>query len=228
MKYLKVIVTVPLVIVLLLVGCSSESRDWETAKKSNTVEAYEKYLKDYPEGDHSVEAKKVLDNRAWEQARKSDSVEEYKTYLELFPEGNYRAVAKDRLRYLKIKEMPVLEGVLDGALTMGFLRDSSSLMLEARELSWCLSFPLQSDDCSVQSDYSHSRWEVTYTSDTIFVGFDETDGARAFEDGKTYRAYGSSADLLEMSDVQRNRALQMGIRVLKASMIERVTDTDYL
>jgi hypothetical protein len=55
--------------VLVCVGCSSESADWQAARNAGTIESYQQYLDRHPQGAHADEA------REWQAYRKTEKAE---------------------------------------------------------------------------------------------------------------------------------------------------------
>jgi hypothetical protein len=49
-----------IVLAFALSGCTSTKRDWERAVDSNSIGGYESYISEYPDGDHTAEAKQRL------------------------------------------------------------------------------------------------------------------------------------------------------------------------
>src|ERR1700743_1729822 len=76
---------------LALSGCSRQQSDWEKTRASNTTDAYELFLKKYPTGEFSAQAKarvkELYEERDWQQARAADTLDAYQAFLKQYPEG---------------------------------------------------------------------------------------------------------------------------------------------
>jgi hypothetical protein len=85
----------------LLVACNSAQSDWTKASTSNTVDAYQTYLRQHPDGEHRAEAderiKKLNDNEAWTQATQANTAQSYHDYLQKMPAGEHAQQAKDTI-----------------------------------------------------------------------------------------------------------------------------------
>ncbi len=97
--------SLPLALALLVVlgaaGCSRQESAWRSARAEDTVQAYERYLLDFPAGTHVNAARARLvalrDALAWRQALRVDEPEAYQRYLATHPEGYRTAEARARL-----------------------------------------------------------------------------------------------------------------------------------
>ncbi|MEM8900622.1 MAG: SUMF1/EgtB/PvdO family nonheme iron enzyme [Bacteroidota bacterium] len=78
---------------------------WNEAKRAHSQEAYESYLRNFPEGEFvelaqsriaqlSAYSLKDKDIAAWKAAKEQDSLEGYQTYLREFPEGDFAPLAE--------------------------------------------------------------------------------------------------------------------------------------
>ncbi len=86
----------------------SDEDDWKNACALNTIEAYEQYLKSYPEGKHRSEAreakKRIADapsiddviSLAWSQVNKND-INALENFISTYPDSDYVIQAKERI-----------------------------------------------------------------------------------------------------------------------------------
>ncbi|WP_348646758.1 TonB family protein [Flammeovirga sp. SubArs3] len=97
---------------------------YDTARKKNTVSAYQAYLKEYPQGNYVKDAKgrisalraayaKAKDKKAWDKARKTNTISAYKSYLANYKKGKYRTNAEQAIIDL---EMAIGEAEIDNEL----------------------------------------------------------------------------------------------------------------
>jgi hypothetical protein len=86
---------------VMAAGCSRQESGWERATEYDTVAAYEDYLRRYPAGAHSEEARtRVLSLReaeAWSAARRLRMPEAWQRYLADWPDGAHAAEARREL-----------------------------------------------------------------------------------------------------------------------------------
>lgn len=88
---------------------------WSDARQTDTIEAYEAYLRIYPNSRHASDARKRLkklrkkktggvseaDMAAWRQAQIVDSIRGYEAYIQQFPDGDFVRDAKAHLAELR-------------------------------------------------------------------------------------------------------------------------------
>ena len=92
--------TLPLLLLLStgVVGCGDGFAD---AQAAGTIEAFEQYLADNPDGRFKLEATAQLETLYLERARKEKTLAAYDAYLERFPEGDIREkVLAEREKFL--------------------------------------------------------------------------------------------------------------------------------
>ena len=85
----KTVLALCCVVVLGLAGCSRQQSDWEKARAANSAEAYEQFLKSYPNGEFTAQAqarvKELYEERDWQKARDADTPEAYQAFLKQYP-----------------------------------------------------------------------------------------------------------------------------------------------
>ncbi len=74
-------------------------KDWNEAKRSNSIAAYQGYLADNPKGDYAKAARTAIgrieaDAKAWNIARATHSKAAYQSYLKANPSGSFVSTAK--------------------------------------------------------------------------------------------------------------------------------------
>jgi hypothetical protein len=82
-----------------------EAEDWSKANAEDTVEAYDRYLRDHPDGPHADAAglrmTRLKEQGSWNQARNTETVDSYLKYLKLYPEGQYADEARSKIEIIK-------------------------------------------------------------------------------------------------------------------------------
>ncbi len=121
-----------------------EAKAWREAASTNTIAAYENYLKHYPTGKHEAEARARIaslkasagDKAAWEQAKAANTVNAYQQYLNSFPKGAYIAnaiAAIDKLKpaagktFRDCADCPVMVSLPTGTVTLGAAQDDTTV-----------------------------------------------------------------------------------------------------
>ena len=81
-----------------------EEQAWLKAFKVNTVDAIQVYLDAYPDGAHSLEAKRIInglnDNICWNAACLKKTLQAYREYAERYPSGNHISECKRQIDFI--------------------------------------------------------------------------------------------------------------------------------
>lgn len=76
----------------------SDEEAWQVASSANTEAAYRAYTRQFPNGQHVLEAAKNIallrDNADWEVAREGNTLASYQKYLDNHPDGLYKSQAQ--------------------------------------------------------------------------------------------------------------------------------------
>ncbi len=72
----------------------TETVQWDSAKRKNTTESYNKYLKLFPNGVHTTEARSSLNALAgesvcWDSIKHEGKITDYEAYLKKYPGGTF-------------------------------------------------------------------------------------------------------------------------------------------
>ena len=101
---------VSLIAALALSGCSRQQSDWEKTRAANTTDAYELFLKKYPSGEFTGQAKAQLkglyEERDWQKARDTDTLDAYQAFLKQYPEGKWTEEARIRVENFTLASAP--------------------------------------------------------------------------------------------------------------------------
>jgi cell division septation protein DedD len=101
MRIEKVLLVLILAAALGVAGCSRQQSDWEKTRAANTTDAYELFLKKYPSGEFTAQAKarvkELYEERDWQKARDTDTLEAYQAFLKQYPEGKWTEEARIRI-----------------------------------------------------------------------------------------------------------------------------------
>ena len=88
------------IIFAFISSCATMHRNWEAAKSTDTIQAYEEFLKRYPEGKFSDEACSRLEELYFQRATKANTIEVYREFLKRYPWGRFSDKARSRLEEL--------------------------------------------------------------------------------------------------------------------------------
>jgi outer membrane protein assembly factor BamD (BamD/ComL family) len=84
-------------------SCSAEKKDWKNAESENTIEAYEAYLKTYPQGKFADKANAGIEELTWQSTLEDNSINSYEAYLKQYPQGKYTDKAKAKIEEMYFK-----------------------------------------------------------------------------------------------------------------------------
>ena len=91
-------------ILLALMSCGV-TKNYEKAKQSDTIGAYEDYLDAYPKSKYREEIQKQLEylyeERSWRTAIYKNTVEYYKSFIERYPKSKYVSIANKNINVLR-------------------------------------------------------------------------------------------------------------------------------
>lgn len=106
----KAALIVCLALVLALSACSRQQSDWEKTRTANTTDAYELFIKKYPNGEFTQQAqaraKELYEERDWQKARDADTIEAYQAFLKQYPEGKWTEEARIRVENFTLASAP--------------------------------------------------------------------------------------------------------------------------
>jgi cell division septation protein DedD len=106
----KAVLGLGLALLLTLSACSRQQSDWEKTRTANTADAYELFLKKYPTGEFTAQAKarvkELYEDRDWQKARDTDTQEAYQAFLKQYPEGKWTEEARIRVENFTLAQAP--------------------------------------------------------------------------------------------------------------------------
>jgi hypothetical protein len=89
-------------IATLLSSCDTTKKEWELAKKANTVEAYQEFKRNNPNSEFDSQADRQIESIEWRNAEQEGSIEEYEKFLTNHPHGMLSYIAISKLASKKI------------------------------------------------------------------------------------------------------------------------------
>lgn len=106
----KAVIGVCVALLLGILGCSRQQSDWEKTRAANTTDSYEQFLKKYPSGEFTAQAKErvkeLYEERDWQKARDTDTQEGYQAFLKQYPEGKWTEEARIRVENFTLAQTP--------------------------------------------------------------------------------------------------------------------------
>jgi len=91
-------------------GCSRRQQEWETARRADTVESYQQFLKSFPDGEFASQAQaRVRDLQEaddWQNATRADTAEAYQEFLNRYPQGRMADEARIRIGNFALAQTP--------------------------------------------------------------------------------------------------------------------------
>jgi cell division protein FtsN len=110
-----------LALTVMLSACSRQQSDWEKSRSANTTDAYELFLKKYPSGEFSAQAKarlnELYEEADWKKARDADTPDAYQAFLKQYPEGKWTEEARIRVENFTLAQSP--NGAAENGTTAG-------------------------------------------------------------------------------------------------------------
>ena len=82
-------------LMLLMVACSPEKRDWEVAETAGSLYSYNEYLAKYPQGEFADSARRKIEELEFLDCQTTSTVEAYQAYLARYPNGPFSAKARE-------------------------------------------------------------------------------------------------------------------------------------
>ncbi len=156
-----------LVAVVVIAGCDTRQRDWEEARQADSLSAYQEFLEQYPDGEHTEAARQriveIREQDAWETARDRDTIEAYQTFVDDYPDSTHAAQAISRISELERAESwSRLQGSREASELEAFVRrypDSTEADL-ARERIDQLDAELQAEARAREEAEARAREET--------------------------------------------------------------------
>ena len=99
-----------LLLTALALGGCADRREWRNAQAADTIEAYEAYLAQRPQGDYVPPAERRLaelkEQRDWRIATERDTAEAYRAFIDAHPKGRWVSEARIRIQNFLLDPMP--------------------------------------------------------------------------------------------------------------------------
>jgi hypothetical protein len=91
-------------------GCSRRQHEWEAARRTDTVEAYQRFLAAFPDGEFVAQAqarvRELEEAGDWQKAMRADTAEAYQAFVARHPQGRMSDEARIRIGNLALAQTP--------------------------------------------------------------------------------------------------------------------------
>jgi len=88
------------VVFVCFVSCAGKSVRWEEVHSTDTIEAYEEFLRNQPKGEFAEKARQRIMELYYDQACAEDTIEAYEEFLRAQPKGEFAEKARQRIMEL--------------------------------------------------------------------------------------------------------------------------------
>lgn len=101
--------------VTIISGCASMKSNWDNCLRTNSIDAYEKFVVRYPESGYALEARVALrrlyEERDWKIALQANSIDAYEEFITRYPETAYTDQLYIKLDPLYLEEAKTINTV---------------------------------------------------------------------------------------------------------------------
>ena len=95
---------------LTVMACSSRQQQWENARRADTLEAYQQFLRSFPDGEFASQAqarvRELQELADWQKAMQTDTADGYQQFLSRYPQGRMADEARIRLGNFALAQTP--------------------------------------------------------------------------------------------------------------------------
>jgi len=95
------LILIAILFLVIGIGCATTKSDWEKAQRLNTIEAYQEFLRKYPNSEFTSDAKKKMEILEWEKAKQDDTIKAYQEFLRKYPNSEFTSDAKKKIEILE-------------------------------------------------------------------------------------------------------------------------------
>jgi cell division septation protein DedD len=97
-------------VLLAVMACSSRQQQWEDTRRADTLEAYQQFLRSYPDGEFASQAqarvRELQELADWQKAMQTDTADAYQQFLNGHPQGRMADEARIRLGNFALAQTP--------------------------------------------------------------------------------------------------------------------------
>jgi len=96
---------------IILISCSNPEKEFTKVQKRNTIEAYKKFIKKYPDCEFINKAKAELENLEYENAQKINTVNSFEIFLSKYPESKYKVEILNSIEKLEFAQTTAIDSI---------------------------------------------------------------------------------------------------------------------
>jgi hypothetical protein len=104
------LMTAMVAMALMVTACSGRQQQWETARRADTLEAYQNFLQTYPDGEFASQAqarvRELQESTDWQKAMQTDTADAYQQFVNQHPQGRMADEARIRLGNFALAQTP--------------------------------------------------------------------------------------------------------------------------
>jgi hypothetical protein len=91
-------------------GCSRRQQEWQAARSADTVQAYQRFLASFPDGEFASQAqarvRELQEAVDWQKAMRADTAAAYQEFVARHPQGRNSDEARIRIGNLTMAQAP--------------------------------------------------------------------------------------------------------------------------
>lgn len=148
------------IVSIKLVNIKKDNSAWKSTESEKTIKSYYKYLSNFPNGIHAIEADSLLEKAIWEKSDNENNTVSYEIYLNDYPEGKYSMKAKSKIeqiaweKAMSINTKKSYDNYIQDFSSGIHLADANNKLLDIEQKLW---------DSLIQDRFSFSSY-TRYTS----------------------------------------------------------------
>jgi hypothetical protein len=93
------------IIAILLISCSSPESEFQKAKEKNSIQAFDEFIKKYPESSLVNEAEKLIYLISFDNTKDTNTIEAFEEFLRKYPIGEFTDSAKQCIYILSFEKV---------------------------------------------------------------------------------------------------------------------------
>jgi hypothetical protein len=106
----NVLIALLIVSLSIAAGCSRRQQEWQAARSADTVQAYQRFLAAFPDGEFVSQAqarvRELQEAEDWQKAMRADTPEAYQQFVARYPTGRMSDEARIRVGNFALAQTP--------------------------------------------------------------------------------------------------------------------------
>ena len=96
---------------VLIAGCASQQSMYYKATDTHTIEAYQKFVDKYPDGEYTANVKSKIEKLEYQMLSSSNSIDSLRNFLTKYPASSYRAEIQQKIEKLEFDEAKTINTI---------------------------------------------------------------------------------------------------------------------